>query len=179
MTVRENEKRTYITFYRVMLILSTIGTSVAVLGILSTTNTLALHGIAPLFVTCAILLNVVAVVNIVALVLLWQKNPLGISLKISAYIVSIVVTAIGLTGAQPYISHVTEKTTEQVKSQSPAVAQQVINLIPEVVTYMVYTALTLSIIGSVVFALLWQRAWKKQRLADERPDQDRHTKKSS
>jgi hypothetical protein len=154
----KKQSATYIQFYKVMLILSTIGTALATLGFLSLPETINDFHVAPAYHVTLLLNYVVVLVSIVALVLLWKKRVEGIQLKIGTYIAFIVLSLIGLFLMEPYVQHLISVGLTEAGSAA-AETGIVITLVTKIVGY---GALVFSIIIDVVFMLLWRSAWKKQ-----------------
>jgi hypothetical protein len=159
-----NESR-YTGFYLTLLILSTVGTSMGIFSLIGVGEAIGQFGAAPLY-TIFSLINVAVVLPIAiwALVLLWMKRPLGIWLKLGSYALSI-ICAIGLLlSAAPAIKNVAaQMIAESAQSSSKPLDASVIETIASVA---IYAGISLSIIVSIIFGLLWYFAWKKQREAD-------------
>jgi hypothetical protein len=154
----------YTTFYKVMLILSTIGTSFGVLGLLSVPDIINEFSISPLFGIGMIALSAIALVSIVALVLLWQKQVEGYILKIGSYVASIVAVFLCLLGAQPYVRWVIEQTEGFPGDLSASEAAAV----SSVIEFIFYAGLVMNIIINITLLLLWRSAWKRQLASDKK-----------
>lgn len=156
----------YAPMYKVMLILSTIGTAFGVIGLFSLPELLAALDQSRLYVTCAVLLCANTLVSIAALVLLWQKNHTGYLLKLSTYLVVIVACAVSLFGVDSYSEYSVNKSLEQLTSEgvnSPEIERMTRVVIPAATK----ASIVIGIVQAGVFALLWRTAWKKQVLYDK------------
>jgi hypothetical protein len=154
----KKQSPTYIQFYKVMLILSTIGTALATLGFLSLPQTISDFYVAPAYHVTALLNYVFILVSIVALVLLWKKRVEGIQLKIGTYIAFIILALIALFTVEPYVQHLISVGLTEA-GPNAAEVEIVIKLVTKILSY---GALVFAIIVDVVFMLLWRSAWKKQ-----------------
>lgn len=154
----------YVTFYKVMLILSTIGTSIGALGVFSIPQVISEFHIAPVYNAALLAIAVNSAVAVLALVLLWQKKIEGLYIKIATYIVSIIASIVSLFSAQPYIAYVTEQSGgSTVTNLTPDQVQ----LVDTILGGILYAGLATSILLSIVFSFLWITAWKKQATADK------------
>lgn len=156
------EPQKYINFYKVMLILSTIGTSIALIAILNLRTAFDAVSIDPVYGIASIAGTLIGgTLSISALILLWQKHPTGIWLKLSAYAVSIATSIVALSASSAILVLATKETITELRNDateygfSDATIESIVHT-----TY--YTAMILAIVASVVFALLWWRAWKRQ-----------------
>lgn len=155
----------YTRFYLTMLILSTIGTVLsltelwAILPSINEMTTNPINSIANL-TSAAVILPVA----IAALVLLWLKKPLGIWLKLSTYAATIIVTSANfLVVEQTLKSAIAQAIAEDAKQGANRLGD---NLITAVTTGAYYAGLTITIIASITFGILWWFAWKKQVESD-------------
>lgn len=156
----------YINFYKVMLILSTIGTSIALIAILNLRTAFDAVSIDPVYGIASIAGTLIGgTLSISALILLWQKHPMGIWLKLSSYAVSIVTSIVALFASSAILALTTKETIVELRNDA---AEYGFNdaIIESIVHSTYYTAMILAIVASVVFAILWWRAWKKQVVHD-------------
>lgn len=147
-----------------MLVLSTVGTLVSLYGLLSLPLYVARIGNEPVFsITNLVTAALVTPAAVLALVLLWRKHPLGIWLKLNTYGASVVAFLVLLLFTErSAITKLVEQSQADLASTgglSEAAIEQIVN-----VTY--YGTLVISIVASIVFALLWWSAWKRQLQAD-------------
>ena len=149
-----------------MLILSTIGTSLGTLGLLSLPELLDSREHAPLYATCALIMHVVTLVSIAALVMLWQKKQLGYLLKLSTYAVLIIVCIVSLFGVDAYSQYSVDLALNQLASEGFSDTQME-QITRTVVPFFIKASVVLGIIQAVVFAILWRAAWKKQLAYDK------------
>lgn len=154
----------YVTFYKVMLILSTIGTSLGVLGLISLPAAIAEFHYSPIYAIAASLDAAVLFASIAALVLLWQKKLIGYQLKISTYVASIMVAIFGLFGIPSYSRYA----AEQAIADSKDMTADMISFIYGFTEVAMYVATALAIAIAVTFLLLWRAAWKRQMAADKK-----------
>lgn len=152
----------YVTFYKVMLILSTIGTALATINLVSLPTAIAEFNQSPIFGVTALFNVVILAASILALVLLWQKKKFGYQLKISTYIASIVVTLISLFGASSYSKYA----ADQAIAETPEITESMAQLVRTITEVTLYVGIAFSIAISVTFLLLWRAAWKRQSEAD-------------
>jgi len=155
----------YTGFYLTLLILSTVGTSLGVGGLLNIPESIRNFEISPLYsILNLFTVLVILPVAVWALVLLWLKRPLGIWLKLGTYAASI-LCAVGLL-ILVSTGHLIRDLANQAFDKIPADQKIDPLLIERVVSITLYIGLGLAIIASVVFGLLWWFAWKKQKEAD-------------
>lgn len=153
----------YIKFYFTLLILSTIGTGLALLGLFSIPETMSNLAIAPVYTILSLAGYVVTLVSAVALVLLWQKNIAGLWLKLGSYAANLLLTVGLLITSGPVLQNVIKETTASIAEQGQAVDE---SMVTSFITYFFYIGLGLAMVASVVFAILWWFAWKNQQKAD-------------
>jgi hypothetical protein len=152
----------YTTFYRVMLILSTIGTSLSVLSLpvalLSIRDDFA---VSVPFASLSIGTYLATVVSVAALIFLWQKrNPLGIYLKIGTYAVLFIVSVGQLFFLEPVIADAVQQIMKEDTGQSEEAVRAASSL-------GIYTAYALTFVSTIVMSTLWWFAYKGQRAADK------------
>lgn len=155
-------------FYKTMLILSTIGTSFTLYSLLSQSAGVQqnfefsmLHGI------LVIANYAIVAVSVAALILLWNKEPLGIKLKIGSYLATIVSSSIMIFISQPVIDKAITIFRERMDGQQ-GVTQEMIDIGASLVKPMYFMGLTSGIIIAGVFGILWWRAWKSQLEYDKK-----------
>jgi hypothetical protein len=156
------QKKKYTTFYQVMLILSTIGTAFAVLGLTGIPQTIQDFGSMPVFSIASLLEYGATIVSVVALILLWQKRREGYLLKIGSYIALIVINIISLFSIGPFIDESVRKIIFDMTLKPDE-----IDIIRTLFTAGVYAAFAVSIATVIIFMLLWMKAWKKQQAHDK------------
>lgn len=152
----------YTKFYLTMLILSTIGTALGLIGLftvpqsLNELNTNTALSIFSLFDTLIIL-----PVAIVALVLLWQKKVLGLWLKLGTYAASILSVIVSLF----FINDILKQTLDIAVKDIPA-DDASRDFVVSFTTTALYGSMILAAVISITFGLLWWFAWKNQAAAD-------------
>ena len=149
-----------------MLILSTVGTSLGVLGLLSLPDILASLEHAPLYATCVLIMHVVTLVSIAALVMLWQKKYIGYLLKLSTYAVLIIVCVIALFGADAYVQYGVDQSLLELANEGIK-DYQIEQIIRTITPFFVKASIVASIVQAAVFGVLWRVAWKKQLAHDK------------
>ncbi len=154
----------YTGFYLTLLILSTVGTTFAFLGLIGLPDIIRQFSLSVPYAALSLFnIAVILPVSILALVLLWLKKPLGIWLKLGTYAASILVTIGLLLTVQPILDDITKEAIAELEKSSQTVST---SLIETVTALGLYIGLGMAIVISVVFALLWWFAWKKQVEAD-------------
>lgn len=154
----------YTGFYLTLLILSTVGTTFGTFGLFGIHEAIRQFGISPIYATFSLVsILLILPVAIWALILLWLKQPLGIWLKLGTYAASITVTVGMLLSADPIVKGVTNKALTEVAKSDQTISG---SLIENITSFTFYASFALAIIVSVIFALLWWFAWKKQADAD-------------
>lgn len=149
-----------------MLILSTIGTSLGLLGLFSIPDFISALENSPLYATCALLLCGVTLVSVVALIMLWQKKHVGYLLKQSTYAVVIIVSVVALFGVDAYSQYSADQAIAQMVQDGVGGAE-VERITRLVVPFATQAAVVMGIVQSVVFGFLWRAAWKKQLAYDK------------
>jgi putative flippase GtrA len=153
---------TYVPFYKVMLILSTIGTALAAFSLFSLPQAINEFSIAQAYHIGLYLQFVVTIVSIVALVLLWKKRVEGIQLKIGTYIAFILIAIVSFFTVEPYLQHIVATSLAEAGSDAPTVEPLIKIIIPA----FTYGGLIIAIVIDTIFAFLWRAAWKKQKEED-------------
>jgi len=149
-----------------MLILSTIGTSLGVLGLFSIPELISALDSSPIYVTCMLILCGVTLVSVAALVLLWQKKQLGYMLKISTYVVVVIVSIVALFGVDAYSQFSTDQAIAQM-AQEKVGGAEIERITRVIVPFATKAAVVMGIIQAIVFGFLWRAAWKKQLAYDK------------
>lgn len=157
------DEEKFTRFYKIMLILSTMGTSMAVVSIINLPATINLYATAPVNSILGLASYVVTLLSVVALILLWRKDINGLYLKLGAYATTSLI-AIGLLFTADFaIKDTTEKILDELAKQGQSIDS---SLIANVVNISIYTSIISTIVISVVFGMLWLFAWRKQAKTD-------------
>lgn len=166
-TPLERFKTTYILRYRILLILSTLGTAVSLAGIQSLPSSIGQLSNYPVYSLASMLsLIVVLPLAIAALVLLWHKHPTGIRLKLLSYAIGAGLVIISLFTIPPtLIADTATRLAEQMSGQGYILTVQSAEALTEL---SVYSAFIFTLISYGIFARLWWTAWKKQCKADSK-----------
>lgn len=162
----EQPRARYTTFYRTMLILSTIGTALSAFGLIELPKTLGyLPNHTAYAVVWMVSMLLVYPVSITALVLLWRKQIVGLWLKIASYAASIMLSIVSMLVATGVLQ-------EEVKAALASAESQALprSVMEGIITGTYYTGMIFGIFVSIVFALLWVFAWRSQRRADNDED---------
>lgn len=150
-------------FYLTMLILSSFGAVLPLLGVSAIADVARLWQIAPWYSVFLAINYIAIMVSYGALALLWLKRPLGIRLKLTSYGLSIVASTGLLISGAAVLREVTLTALRQndlaATKLDPAVVENLVSTI-------YYLGYSLSIVGAIGFALLWMTAWKRQQKAD-------------
>lgn len=158
------ETTRYTKFYLTLLILSTIGTSLSLIGLFSNIPTaISNFDIAPVFAILSLGGVVVTLVSAVALALLWQKNIAGLWLKLGSYAASILLTIGMLPLSGPVLQRAIDKATESITNEGMSIDPGLMTTITST-TY--YISVAIGLIAAITFSLLWWFAWKDQQKAD-------------
>lgn len=156
-----NPKRQYTTFYLVMLILSTLGTSIATISLIGgVPEVMRTYGFAPGFSIFLALDALITLTSIAALVLLWlKKNPLAIWLKLGTY-GALVIAYIG----QLIFSGPVKQDYVEQAIRDGLTNRESAELFSNISFYGGYV---FGLITVITMALLWWFAYKSQQKADE------------
>lgn len=146
-----------------MLILSTIGTSFSLLGMLFSIgdyiDNLDLSMGLAIFSSLSL---VAMLVSIPALVLLWmKKNPLGIWMKLGSYALVFLASIGELFFIQPMVNNA----VAELLSSDPSASRDAIELGVNVGAYAAYGV---ALISAIIMAILWWFAYKDQVKADQK-----------
>ena len=158
----ERPRKKYTTFYLTLLILSTAGTTLALLGLLELPKTIGYlstdtaYAIASLVSMC-----IVWPISVVALVLLWLKHPVGIWLKLGSYGVSLIATLVAVFTASGVLQ---KELASQLSDQATAGLSE--STLMAVTNAAFYIAIVFSVIVSIAFALMWWFAYRGQARED-------------
>lgn len=156
----------YTRFYYTLLVLSTIGFVLSLPGIASLPAIAGQIPNEPLRASLNLLGNMlIAGFSITSLVLLWQKRSSGIWLKLNAYALTILFTTLNIFISGDALQRTIDHSKQQFSGQLP------VEMIEEVTRYSYYAGFGLAIAGSLLFAILWYRAWRGQARRDaQQPD---------
>lgn len=169
----EEPQRKYITFYKVLLVLSTLGTLVSLTGISGLRGILEIAETEPAYAWISIAGLLVSLpLALAALLLLFHKHPAGIKIKLASYAVIIVTTLLSVPFAGGALERAEEETLRQLEEQNLPLDPELISLTTTVVFY---GAVAGTVIFSVLFATLWWNAWKKQVAYDTEYDKKGQT----
>lgn len=151
----------YSRFYLTMLILSTIGTAFSLTSFISVADVVMYVDKAPVYSILLIISYINTLLAVFALVLLWiNRNPKAIWLKLSTYVVTILVTiATFLFGGAALDDIIAQSLAENAKSTKP--------LDPALLESITMTIFNISyilvIVSSIAFGILWYFAWRSQK----------------
>jgi hypothetical protein len=156
-----NPNRKYTSFYLVMLILSTVGTSLAMLSLFATVpEVIRAFPFAPGYSIFLAFDALISLISVGALVLLWlKKNPLGIWLKLSTYGALILAYIGQLIFGAPIVKDLIEQSMKDA-----AIDKQTAEVFSNLGFYGGYI---FGFIITITMAILWWFAYKSQQSADE------------
>ena len=163
--MNDKARSRYTKFYLTMLILSTIGTFFGSIAILSLPSTIALLDVSRPYGSLSLILSAVWIVSVVALVLLWKKHPLGIQLKLSCYIVSILATIGLVMSSEPIIELLISDIEAELMRSNPQELSA--DAVSDVARSAYYLGLSFSVTISTAFFWLWRKAWQLQEVFDQ------------
>jgi hypothetical protein len=150
----------YTTFYLVMLVLTSISVGFGVFNIAAIDTTINYLKTAPLFAILTFVQYGVTLLMVVALIYLYKKKELGLHLLISAYGLTTICMIIFPIATQPLLHEaVTQIVAERRGEITLEFATQVVHI----------TFITIAVanaFSSILFAVLWYFAWKKQSKKD-------------
>ena len=161
-------KATYTPLYRVLLILSSLA---AIYGLVSLPA-----GIGPAFEALAsdtirgigLLVNlfVVLPLSLAALFLLWNKHPVGITLKLASYGLAIIATSLSFFASSATLQTIIDASAASLKDNPQTATVLGPDAVASIATTSFYTSIVIVIIGNLIFAWLWWRAVRRQTRAD-------------
>ncbi|MDT4833778.1 hypothetical protein FQZ97_673990 [compost metagenome] len=152
----------YTKFYLTMLILSTIGTSLGLLSLIAIPETLNELQSNPInSITSLIQIFLILPASVLALVLLWRKQILGLWIKLGTYIATILTIAVSFLAIDQTIKQAVAIALKDVAADDSSR-----DFVSAFTTGAFYAGITMSIIVSITFAILWWFAWKSQAAAD-------------
>lgn len=155
----------YTRFYKTMLILSTIGTSIMVMGIINLPTIIDTYATAPLYSIINIAGYVVTLLSVVALVLLWRKDINGLYLKIGTYVAAVLLNIGIFFTSSTVLGDLADEATREMSKQGKSLNNSTLTAI---IDSMFFVAIVLTIMSAVIFAVLWLLAWKGQVKADSK-----------
>ncbi len=145
-----------------MLILSTIGTSLGLLSLIAIPETLNELQTNPInSITSLVQLFLILPASILALVLLWRKQILGLWIKLGTYVATIIAIAVSLLAIDQTIKQAVDIALKDIAADDASR-----DFAAAFTTGAFYASITMSIIASIAFAILWWFAWKNQAAAD-------------
>lgn len=159
-------KQTYAPLYRILLVLSSLAALASLTDVRSIRVALTHLHTDPFYALSGIItVGIVTPLLIASIILLWCKHVAGIRLRLSAYAASLIAVSFGFFTSRATITEIIRQAVEQAKASGSPLSPETVARITEI---SFYSALTLSIILSVVFAILWWKAWKRQLVFDKK-----------
>lgn len=158
-----DEKKRFTNFYLAMLVLSTVGTAMASLGVFGIPELIQMFTVDPTYVILNFAGYAVTLVSIIALVLLWRKDINGLYLKLGTYVANFLLNVGLIFVGGGAADRAINTTLEELRKQGSVVDE---NLVSTITSATLMAALIFGLIVSVVFGLLWWFAWKNQAKAD-------------
>ena len=148
---------TYKPFYLIMLILSTISIAMSVWGVAELPNLIMHFSAAPFYAALTLLSLAVLPVSISALILLYQKNKLGLTLMFTSLAISFAI-GIGMLFITDQAYQFTLATSDP---ESEAYALEGINA-EQLFAFVWYAVIAIGNVSVIVAATLWHFAWRNQ-----------------
>ena len=159
-------KATYTPLYRVLLVLGSIAALMSLAGISNLQTIIGYFSSDVFYATSGIITAIIVPLFMISsLILLWNKHPTGIKLRLTGYALSVVATIIGLFTSQRTLTDITKNVLESAESATHVIGPEFATDITEV---SFYGSLYVSIGASLLFAWLWWKAWKKQSYRDKK-----------
>lgn len=158
------ERKPYTKFYLTMLILSSVGTGLGVLGLMGLPQVISEFSISPGYTIVSLISYLNLAAAIIALILLWQQKVAGIWIKLSTYVASILLTIPFYIASGPILELTIDEAKKEMAKSS---AKLTGNFVEVLVTASFTAALIVTVIISIVFGLLWFFAWKHQSRSDD------------
>lgn len=153
-------KERYQPAYRVLLILSSLAALLSLTGVATIRTAIdqlpkdIFYGISGLASTLIVLPLMIA-----SLILLWNKHPFGIKLRLIAYGATILANICSFFTSPETMRTATQEAVESaIKGNSAMNADTAF----QIAQTSFYGAIWLSIAGSILFAWLWWSAWRRQ-----------------
>lgn len=160
--------RRYRPLYRSLLILSSIGALASIVNLLSLPTIFASYQDQPLYASLGIVNTLVIIpISLIAITLLWKKNPEGLRLKLIAYAMTIALNISLMFTVVPVQEPVVNQLVATYKQQGLEISK-------DDATKLIHTSARISfgfsIFISLIMAWLWLRAWKAQMSQDQTPN---------
>ena len=152
----QNAPSKYTTFYLVMLILTTISVGFGLLSLGSIGTTIKYFDTAPLFAGLTLVQYAVTLLMVTALVYLYKKKELGLHFLISSYGLTTICMIIFPIAAQPLV----HESAAQVVAENKG--KITIDFATNILQVTFISIAVASAFMSILFAVLWYFAWKKQ-----------------
>ena len=159
--------RRFTPLYRTLFILSTFAIVLSLFNVGSIRTSISHLGSDPVYAWAGIASTLIVLpLSLAALILLWHKHPLGIRLKLLSYLAAILVTIAGFFTSRVTLQTAIDTSIEQVKRSGASGLDEA--SVIRIAEFSFYGSLWLAIAASVVFALLWLRAWRRQQRHDKK-----------
>lgn len=166
-TPLERFNATYTPLYRTLLILGGLSIIISIPSVLNLPEIIERVADDPIYAASGLVsIFVVLPLMISSLFLLSQKHPAGINLRLGGYAASVVAAVLGLFTSHDTIQKIANETLESMRESGGNLISDDLALQITEGTYL--GALYISIFISVLFAWLWQRAWKHQMKSDHK-----------
>ncbi len=155
----------YTPLYRTLLILGIISIALSLPGIANirllfstfpTDPFYAISGMVSTFIVLPLMIS--------SLILLWNKHPMGIRIRLGGYAGSIAAATLALFTSESTLKSITDQAIEDAKRSGGTTLDPVITT--QIAQASFYGALYISMLISILFAWLWWKAWKKQAKTD-------------
>lgn len=171
-------KQTYAPLYRTLLVLSSLAALASLYNFTALPWALAQLGTESLSASISIIqLLVVTPIMIVSILLLWNRDRTGLTLRIGGYLGSIILALLSIAFPAP----IPEAAITEIQSVYATQLQTTISSedAETLLSTSAQLGLWLTVLFSGLFLWLWYTAWKKQRIYEERHAVKHASKKTS
>ena len=154
----ERPRKKYTNYYLTLLILSTVGTALALFGLLELPKTIGYLSTDTAYAVASLIsMFFVWPLSAVAIILLWLKNPVGIWLKLGSYGLSIITTLVMAFTASGVLQ---KELSVQLRDQATAGLSE--STLTSIANAAFYVSIVFSVIMAIAFALMWWFAYRGQ-----------------
>lgn len=152
---RSPARLTYKPFYLIMLILSTISIAMSVWGVAEVPNLIKYFSLTPAYTSLMLFSFATLTVSISALILLYQKNKLGLLLMYVSLAINFLTSIVML--------FITDQAFEYTRATSTEELTGIEGITPEqLFAFGWYAVIALGVTSVIVAATLWHFAWRNQ-----------------
>ena len=161
----EQFKKKFTPLYRTLLILGVLAILSSLITLTNLRPVFGYFPTDPLYAISATLSSlIVPVLMLASLFLLWHKHIAGLRIRLIGYGISIIASILGLFTSTDTISHMTREVVDTTLQNSNGIITS--EIAAQITEASFFSSLYLSIGVSMLFALLWWKAWKRQIKVD-------------